>query len=131
MNGPSTLCRAVCVRCLRPLATCLCALVRPTAHRTEVLVLQHPQEQRQAKNSVALLRLSLAQLLYLPDMGDHPLRRQLEVARLLVQLAGEQGEEAGLAAAVGAGDADLLADMQAEIDAFEQRPPGPGEGELA
>jgi DTW domain-containing protein YfiP len=32
----------------------------PTAHRTEVLVLQHPQEQRQAKNSVALLRLSLA-----------------------------------------------------------------------
>jgi DTW domain-containing protein YfiP len=34
--------------------------VRPTAHRTEVLVLQHPQEQRQSKNSVALLRLSLA-----------------------------------------------------------------------
>ena len=40
--------------------TCLCALARPTAHHTEVLVLQHPQEQRQAKNSVALLRLSLA-----------------------------------------------------------------------
>jgi DTW domain-containing protein YfiP len=52
--------RAACVRCLRPQVTCLCALVRPTAHRTEVLVLQHPQEQRQAKNSVALLRLSLA-----------------------------------------------------------------------
>ena len=61
VNGPSPLCRATCVRCLRPQATCLCALVRPTAHRTEVLVLQHPQEQRQAKNSVALLRLSLAQ----------------------------------------------------------------------
>jgi DTW domain-containing protein YfiP len=53
--------RATCAHCLRPQATCLCALVRPTAHRTEVLVLQHPQEQRQAKNSVALLRLSLAQ----------------------------------------------------------------------
>ncbi|WP_157265222.1 tRNA-uridine aminocarboxypropyltransferase [Azohydromonas aeria] len=52
--------RAVCGRCLRPRMTCLCALARPTAHRTEVLVLQHPQEQRQAKNSVALLRLSLA-----------------------------------------------------------------------
>jgi DTW domain-containing protein YfiP len=38
----------------------LCALVRPTAHCTEVLVLQHPHEQRQAKNSVGLLRLSLA-----------------------------------------------------------------------
>jgi DTW domain-containing protein YfiP len=47
------------VRCLRPQATCLCALARPTAHRTEVLVLQHPKEQRQAKNSVAMLRLSL------------------------------------------------------------------------
>jgi DTW domain-containing protein YfiP len=60
MNGPPTLCRATCVHCLRPQVTCLCALARPTAHRTEVLVLQHPQEQRQAKNSVALLRLSLA-----------------------------------------------------------------------
>ena len=48
------------MRCLRPRSTCLCALVRQTAHRTEVLVLQHPQEQRQVKNSVALLRLSLA-----------------------------------------------------------------------
>lgn len=52
--------RATCRHCLRPQATCLCALATPTAHRTEVLVLQHPQEQRQAKNSVALLRLSLA-----------------------------------------------------------------------
>lgn len=52
--------RAACARCLRPLATCLCALARPTAHRTEVLVLQHPQERRHPKNSVALLRLSLA-----------------------------------------------------------------------
>jgi DTW domain-containing protein YfiP len=60
MNASSTLCRATCVHCLRPQATCLCALARPTAHRTEVLVLQHPQERRQAKNSVALLRLSLA-----------------------------------------------------------------------
>ena len=60
MNGTSTLCRVACARCLRPQATCLCALAKATAHRTEVLVLQHPQEQRQAKNSVALLRLSLA-----------------------------------------------------------------------
>ena len=52
--------RAACARCLRPQAVCVCALARPTAHRTEVLVLQHPKEQRQAKNSVALLRGSLA-----------------------------------------------------------------------
>ena len=60
VTGPLTRPRARCARCLRPQAACLCALVRPTAHRTQVLVLQHPQEQRQAKNSVALLRLSLA-----------------------------------------------------------------------
>jgi DTW domain-containing protein len=60
VTSPPTPRRATCARCLRPQATCLCALARPTAHRTEVLVLQHPQEQRQAKNSVALLRLSLA-----------------------------------------------------------------------
>jgi len=60
VNRPPTLHRAVCARCQRPQLTCLCALARPTAHRTEVLVLQHPQEQHQAKNSVALLRLSLA-----------------------------------------------------------------------
>lgn len=52
--------RTTCAQCLRPQLTCLCALALPTPHRTEVLVLQHPQEQRQAKNSVALLRLSLA-----------------------------------------------------------------------
>lgn len=60
VNVPPTLPRAACSRCLRPQATCLCALARPTAHHTEVLVLQHPQEQRQAKNSVAMLRLCLA-----------------------------------------------------------------------
>ena len=60
VNGPSTLRRAVCVHCQRPQATCLCALARPTTHRTEVLVLQHPQEHREAKNSVTLLRLSLS-----------------------------------------------------------------------
>lgn len=60
MTASPTVRRATCPHCLRPQATCLCALARPTRHHTEVLVLQHPQEQRQAKNSVALLRLSLA-----------------------------------------------------------------------
>jgi DTW domain-containing protein YfiP len=60
VNGPTAHRRTHCTSCLRPLAGCLCALAQPTAHRTEVLVLQHPQEQRHAKNSVALLRLCLA-----------------------------------------------------------------------
>jgi hypothetical protein len=50
VNGTSTSCRVTCARCLRPQVTCLCALTKATAHRTEVLVLQHPQERRQAKN---------------------------------------------------------------------------------
>lgn len=51
--------RPCCVRCQRPLAACLCAWAVPTANRVPVLVLQHPQEALQAKNSVRLLRLSL------------------------------------------------------------------------
>jgi hypothetical protein len=57
LNIPPALGRAACARCLHPRVACLCALAPLTAHRTEVLVLQHPQKQRQAKNSVALLRL--------------------------------------------------------------------------
>lgn len=60
VTGPSPLRRAACPRCLRPQAACVCSLARPTAHRTEVLVLQHPREQREPKNSVTLLRLSLS-----------------------------------------------------------------------
>jgi DTW domain-containing protein YfiP len=89
MDGPSTLHRVACARCLRPQASCLCALVRPTDHRTEVLVLQHPQEQRQAKNSVALLRLSLAHCevvvgeRFAPEMLQALLQRPGQDTRLL------------------------------------------------
>jgi DTW domain-containing protein YfiP len=81
--------RATCPRCLRPQRACLCALARPTAHRTEVLVLQHPQERRQAKNSVALLRLSLARCevvvgeRFAPDELEALLHRPGRATRLL------------------------------------------------
>ncbi|RYI99546.1 MAG: DTW domain-containing protein [Acetobacteraceae bacterium] len=59
--------RAVCPRCERPALTCLCAMlpVPPLAHRTALLILQHPAEARHAKNTAALLTLGLqrAQLL--------------------------------------------------------------------
>lgn len=38
---------------------CLCRWVRPVAHTTEVLILQHPLETRHAKNTARLLHLSL------------------------------------------------------------------------
>lgn len=58
---PPPLPRPTCPRCARPLRACLCAWAVPTANRLPVLVLQHPQEAAHAKNSVRLLRLSLAQ----------------------------------------------------------------------
>jgi DTW domain-containing protein YfiP len=52
--------RAVCPRCERPARTCLCAtLPAPLAHRTELLILQHPAEAGHAKNTATLLALGL------------------------------------------------------------------------
>ena len=53
--------RAVCPRCERPLPTCLCATlpVPPLAHRTPLLILQHPAEAGHAKNTASLLTLGL------------------------------------------------------------------------
>lgn len=52
--------RAACPRCERPSSTCLCAtLPAPLAHRTELLILQHPAEAGHAKNTAAFLTLGL------------------------------------------------------------------------
>lgn len=74
--------RPQCARCERPVSACLCAWCRPVANDCEVLLLQHPLEQHQAKGSARLLRLSLA-------------RCALQV--------GEQFDEAGLRALLWAG----------------------------
>lgn len=52
--------RPRCDRCALPLRTCLCALVTPVRNHVHVLVLQHPDEAREAKGSARLMRLSLA-----------------------------------------------------------------------
>lgn len=53
--------RPRCLRCERPLSTCLCATLPapPLAHRTELLILQHPAEAGHAKNTALLLALGL------------------------------------------------------------------------
>ncbi len=48
-----------------------------------------------------------------------------------MQLVGEQGEEAGLAAAVGADDADFPAGVQLDGGVDDQWAAGAGEGDLA
>lgn len=51
--------RLLCTACLRPQGTCICHWVTPTAHATEVLILQHPLEVGHVKNTARLLHLSL------------------------------------------------------------------------
>ncbi len=51
--------RVACEQCLRPQSACICHWITPTAHAAEVVVLQHPLEERSAKGSARLLHLSL------------------------------------------------------------------------
>ncbi|MBB2487950.1 DTW domain-containing protein [Mitsuaria sp. WAJ17] len=51
--------RPVCSRCERPLAGCLCACIRPLDNAVPLLILQHPEEARQAKGTARLLQLCL------------------------------------------------------------------------
>ncbi len=47
----------MCATCLRPRSACICGLVRPVVPRVELLILQHPLEVGNAKNSARLLHL--------------------------------------------------------------------------
>jgi DTW domain-containing protein len=51
--------RPTCSRCLRPIAFCVCAALKPIKTRTRVLLLQHPREARLAICSAWLTRLAL------------------------------------------------------------------------
>jgi DTW domain-containing protein YfiP len=52
--------RAVCARCLRAQSACICAWIAPVASSVELLILQHPLEVGNAKNSARLLQLSVS-----------------------------------------------------------------------
>jgi DTW domain-containing protein YfiP len=54
--------RLLCSRCERPQTTCLCALATPIENQVEVIILRHPQETGNAKNTATLLKLSLARI---------------------------------------------------------------------
>jgi DTW domain-containing protein YfiP len=49
--------RATCAACLRAQSACICHWVRPLSSRVDLLILQHPLEVRNAKNSARLLHL--------------------------------------------------------------------------
>lgn len=51
--------RATCNRCLRPLKTCLCKHVQTVNNHVQLIILQHPEEVHEAKNTARLLHLCL------------------------------------------------------------------------
>lgn len=60
MTPPSSPRRAACAACLRAQSACICAWVRPVAPAAALLILQHPLEVANAKNSARLLHLCVA-----------------------------------------------------------------------
>ncbi|UUA73872.1 tRNA-uridine aminocarboxypropyltransferase [Cellvibrio sp. QJXJ] len=51
--------RTTCSHCQRPTRTCFCAFIHQVNNRVELLILQHPEETPNAKNTAVLLQLSL------------------------------------------------------------------------
>lgn len=51
--------RELCNACLRPLKTCLCKHIKSAQNWVQLMILQHPQEVYEAKNSARLLSLCL------------------------------------------------------------------------
>jgi DTW domain-containing protein YfiP len=51
--------RPICSNCNRPVRNCICALISPIANQVEILILHHPDEAPNAKNTAGLLHLSL------------------------------------------------------------------------
>jgi DTW domain-containing protein YfiP len=62
--------RAYCELCHYPKRACLCAHVQPMVCDTQVIVMQHPDEVSQSKNTVHLLGLVLPQLQV--HIGENP-----------------------------------------------------------
>jgi DTW domain-containing protein YfiP len=58
MTSPSTPRRATCGACLRAQSACICRWVAPVRPQAALLILQHPLEVANAKNSARLLHLS-------------------------------------------------------------------------
>lgn len=61
--------RLKCARCIRPASHCLCTYISTVSNRIQVLVLQHPNEQKHPLNTgrLAVLGLQNAELL----IGEH------------------------------------------------------------
>ncbi|HEX9173636.1 MAG TPA: tRNA-uridine aminocarboxypropyltransferase [Telluria sp.] len=68
--------RAQCPVCVRPQSTCICAFITAVTSPVDLLILQHPLEVANAKNSARLLHLSVTGSRLLP--GETFSSEQLE-----------------------------------------------------
>ena len=66
----------------------------------------------------------------LRHVGHAPFGREVDFALVGVQFAAQQREQARLAGAVGADQADLVAGIERDVDRFEQRLDAAHEGDL-
>jgi len=60
VTGAAGLKRAVCERCLRAQSACICRWITPVQAQANLLILQHPLEVGNAKNSARLLHLCVS-----------------------------------------------------------------------
>ncbi|MFL5354973.1 tRNA-uridine aminocarboxypropyltransferase [Archangium sp.] len=86
--------RSLCLRCLRPQATCYCARVPQVDSRTRVVFLQHPRERRVAIGTARMAHLSLpnSELYVGVDFSGHARLEQLAARpeRVAVLFPGEE-----------------------------------------
>ncbi len=68
---------------------------------------------------------------FLGDAGDAGLAGQLHVALVGLQFTGNRREQAGLAGAIAADQADPVACMQGHVHTGQQQPSPPAQGEIA
>lgn len=58
--APPAMKRAMCMTCLRAQSACICAWITPVRAQADLLILQHPLETGNAKNSARLLHLCVS-----------------------------------------------------------------------
>jgi len=91
--------RNLCLQCQRPCNACICAFCCNINNKTPVLVLQHPNEVKQSKGTVALLQRSLraCQVIVGEDFSKNSeLNKLLTTHHALLLYPSEQAQALGL-----------------------------------
>ena len=90
--------RSICSACLRPSTSCICNLACSISNNTDVLILQHPLEQKNAKGTARLLQLSLShcRIVVGETFSPDTLTKLLSEDRLNMLLYPSEAESIGL-----------------------------------